>query len=569
MNMAVYTAVDAAKDKTQPTIKISVKDTEPTNGSVKVIIRVTDSSGIKLTKWASGSQRTSYFSKAGYKLKVSAKGYATVTIKKNGTYTFYTIDKAGNTKIKWVEITNIDKTAPTVYLKSTIMNQKATITISSKDTSGIASVTYVKGKLTDTTSAKWISNGKSVADKKTFTVKTDGNYSVLVKDKAGNSRAAYIPVELEMRAVWISYLEFKTTGYTKEEFQSYINEIFDNCVDMNMNTVVVQVRPFGDALYPSKYFPWSKYISGEQGKDPGFDPLAYMVTAAHDRGLKFHAWINPYRITLESSDFSALAEDNYARKWYEDDDEDNDRNVLAFDTNSNGIDNLYYNPASVQVRNLIIKGVQEIVKNYDVDGIHMDDYFYPSLGTKYQTTFDSIEYSDYVISCITKGTVPNTIVNWRRNNVNYLVKRIYSEIKKIDSKVVFGISPQGNIDNLYSSSQHYTDVEKWMSSNEYIDYICPQLYWTFQNKIVPFDKNLDRWLSLRKSSTVNVYVGIPTYLAGSSADTEWKESDDVLKRMVEYGRETGLVDGYIFFRYAFFYNKTTQTEVENLLSILD
>ena len=323
----------AAKDTKKPTITLTVKDTNPTNSSVKVTFKATDASGIKTVKWAKGDQKTSYFSKKGTTVKLS-KSSCTVSIKENGVYTFYAIDKAGNTKIKKLEIKNIDKTAPTVSLKSSVMNQAATITVSSKDDSGIESVQYIKGKVTDVASEKWSTKSKNVSNLKSFTVKSDGTYSVKVNDKAGNATLQTISVTLEMRAMWISYLEFKSTGYTEEEFKAMIDEMFDNSVDLGMNTVIVQVRPFSDALYPSKYFPWSKYVSGTQGKDPGYDPLQYMVDAAHERGLEFHAWINPYRVTLQSGDYSALSEDNPARKWYEDEDTTKNRNVLSFDTDA-------------------------------------------------------------------------------------------------------------------------------------------------------------------------------------------------------------------------------------------
>ncbi|WP_167956581.1 glycoside hydrolase family 10 protein [Anaerosporobacter faecicola] len=559
---------NAAKDTKKPTITLTVKNTEPTNKSVKVTFKATDASGIKTVKWAEGDQKTSYFSKKGTTVKLS-KSTCSVTLKKNGVYTFYALDKAGNTKIKKLEITNIDKTVPTVSLKSTIMNQAATIKVTSKDASGIAKVQYVKGKVTDVTSEKWSTKATEVSNKKSFTVKKNGTYSVMVTDVAGNAKIKTIAVDLEMKAMWISYLEFKSTGYKESEFQALIDEMFDNCVELKMNTVVVQVRPFGDAMYPSKYFPWSKYISGKQGKDPGFDPLEYMVHAAHDRGLEFHAWINPYRVTLESGDYSALAEDNYARKWYEDEDTTNDRNILEFDTNSDKVPNIYYNPASSAVQKLIVNGVKEIVTNYDVDGIHFDDYFYPNLGSKYKKTFDNVEYNAYVEKCITNDKTPNAIEVWRRNNVNSLVKKVYAAIKDVNESVKFGISPAGNINNLYLTTGNYVDVKTWMASDKYIDYICPQLYWSFENKTVPFDKNLDNWLSFRTSSTVSMYVGIPTYRAGSNLEPEWEECDDVLQRMVEYSRSTGKVDGYFFFRYNYFFTKTTQAEVENLLSVLD
>ena len=464
------------------------------------------------------------------------------------------------------KVTNVDTTVPTVELEYSVMNQAATITSVTEDEgSGISSVKYLKGKLTDIDSSKWDTTGIEITETDKFSVRSSGNYSVLVEDSAGNRAIEVIYVELEFKAVWISYLEFLAKlngGFTEEGFTALVDTMFDNVVDMNMNAVVVQIRPFGDAMYESSYFPWSKYISGTQGVDPGFDPLEYMVAAAHERGLEFHAWLNPYRVTLGSTDYTKLALDNPARIWHDDTDTSNNRNILSF----NG--NLYYNPASKEVQTLIANGIKEIVNNYDVDGVHFDDYFYPSLGTKYATTFDNIEYKKYVVECSTSAKVPLAIADWRRNNVNTLVKNIYKSIKKIDSSVQFGISPGGFINSLFSNTGYYVDIKTWLSSDGYIDYICPQIYWTFSNSTYPFDDTVDKWLSYRTSSTVKMYIGIATYKAGSSLEADWKNDDDVLMDQVEYGRNTGLVDGFVFFRYNFFYNKVTKPGVDKLLEIM-
>ncbi|MGB4659233.1 MAG: family 10 glycosylhydrolase [Mobilitalea sp.] len=375
----------------------------------------------------------------------------------------------------------------------------------------------------------------------------------------------------EFNAVWISYLEFNSrlidpdtgeSGFTEERFIALIDEMFDNVVSLNMNAVVVQVRPFGDAMYPSDYFPWSKYISGTQGVDPGFDPLEYMVEAAHSRGLKFHAWINPYRVTNDTTKVSTLSTSNIAREWRTNTSTLDNRNILTFDGK------LYFNPSVVTVRTLIRNGIKEIVENYDVDGIHFDDYFYPTLGANYKKSFDYKEYKVYYYDCKENDETPDSIVVWRRNNVNSLLQNVYSDIKEIDQTVEFGISPGGNISNLLMNDRYYCDVVTWLSEPGYIDYICPQIYWSFSHYSVPFDKTLDRWLALRTNENVKMYVGIATYRAGSSLEEEWKKDSNILKKQVEYSRETGLVDGYIYFRYDFFFMKTTQKAVKNLLSIL-
>jgi uncharacterized lipoprotein YddW (UPF0748 family) len=553
-------------DKESPVFTYKLSTTKPTNKSVTITVTATDAlAGVKEVSYLSGSKEISDFkSGSPTEITLDTKGAGSFKVSKNGSYTVLSTDKTGNQTLQVIKVSNIDTTKPTLTLKYSVMNQKAMITYTAKDTdSNIASIKYLKGNVTDTASEKWTSSGKEVTGGK-FTVTSSGNYSVLTKDAAGNATIKVIYVELEFKAVWISYLEFMSygkSGYSEAKFQDFVDTMFDKVVDMNMNAVVVQVRPFGDAMYPSDYFPWSKYASGTQGVNPGYDPLENMIEAAHDRGLEFHAWLNPYRVTLASTDYSKLSEDNPARVWHDDEDSSNDRNVLSF----NG--NLYYNPSSKEVQTLLVNGIKEIVNNYDVDGIHFDDYFYPSLGTSYASNFDATEYKTYAAECKESGKTALSIADWRRNNVNTLVKNVYSAIKKIDSTVQFGISPAGNYNNLSSNSGYYVDYKTWLSSSSYIDYICPQIYWTFDHSSCPFDDVLDKWLSFRTSSTVKMYVGIATYKAGLTSETGWTDPD-ILKDMVEYGRDTGKVDGYLFFRYDFFNNSTTKAAVDKLLEIL-
>jgi len=374
----------------------------------------------------------------------------------------------------------------------------------------------------------------------------------------------------EFHAVWISYLEFNDRlkdpetgelGFTKERFESVIDEMFDQAVELNMNAVIVHVRPFGDAFYPSEIFPWSKYISGTQGKDPGFDPLDYMVKAAHERGLQFHAWINPYRVTSGTTDVNTLSKDNRARRWFTSKSKEQQRRVLAFGGS------LYYNPSDEWVQFFIRSGVKEIVENYDVDGIHFDDYFYPTLGSNYAKTFDYLEYEAYVAEAKKEGKKPLSIQDWRRDNVNQLIKKVYKTVKSVDKDIVFGISPGGFLDYLVMDDRYYCDIETWLSKSGYVDYIAPQIYWSFSHSKFPFDKTLDRWIKLRKNKDVKIYVGIAVYKAGSGEDKEWNDAE-ILKKQVEYGRNTGQVDGYLYFRHDFFYNKATKKGVEKLLKII-
>lgn len=454
-------------------------------------------------------------------------------------------------------------TGPLITSTYTVMNQIATVNLSIESDQPIKKLTYVQGELSSASSGEWSSRGVDITGKTSFEVYISDTYSILAEDTLGNKSVTYVEVDMEFRAVWISYLEFSSTGYeSAEKFTAQIQEMFQNVVDLKMNAVVVQVRPFSDAMYKSSYFPWSKYASGKQGVDPGFDPMEIMVRIAHELGLEFHAWINPYRVTSSSTNVNTLSKKNPARKWLTDNDTSNDRNVISYGGK------LYYNPASSQVRSLIVKGVKEIVMNYNVDGIHFDDYFYPTLGTNYAKVFDAQEYQEYKAEKIASGaTQILSIADWRRNNVNTLIKYVYMAVHNY-SDAIFGVSPGGYYDKLMMDDRYYVDVKTWLSGNNYVDYICPQLYWSFEHSLYPFDEALEAWMELRTSTTVKIYVGIPVYKAGSKEEAEFKTNSKILRQMVQTGKNSGAVDGYIFYRYAYFYNSTTKKAVNSLLNYL-
>ena len=395
-----------------------------------------------------------------------------------------------------------------------------------------------------------------------------GRVSVL----AAESDETVTEKEREFRAVWIAYYDFGVSHYSNAaDFTTYVNEMFDNAVAMGMNAVVVHVRPFSDAMYKSKYYPWSVYASGKQGVDPGYDPLEIMVEEAHARDLEIHAWLNPYRITpkytLTEEEKTAtplmqktslakrlLSKKNPARKWLSNKTTKDDRRVIAYQAQ------LYYNPAIPEVQQLIINGVKEIVENYDVDGIHFDDYFYPAFTKEtYQTIFDAPEYNAYVKERTAAGKTVVSIDRWRKDNVNTLVKKVYKAIKKIDPDCIFGISPGGFID--YYKNDYfrwYVDYETWMSKPGYIDYICPQLYWSFNTQnTCPYYETLLKWEEALKCDSVKLYVGLPAYKMNTRStvssswgnDSEWY-NQFTLANMITVARETGKTDGFIFFDYA-------------------
>lgn len=369
----------------------------------------------------------------------------------------------------------------------------------------------------------------------------------------------------EMRGVWVSYLDWN--GWAKDEagYKKAMDQTLDLCVQKGLNAVFLQVRPDGDAMYPSQYFPWSKFASGKQGKNPGYDPLAYAVRAAHQRGLQLHAWINPYRITGYLNRYSDLCASNPAIAWAKDGDSSNDRWVLC----QNG--EYYYNPAIPQVRQLIIDGVKEIVTNYEVDGIHFDDYFYPNLDdSKAETWFDYPEYQ--------AGVTSLSVAAWRRNNVNELVRGVYSAVKSIRPQALFGISPEGYLQNLRKDTRQFTDVDAWMTQSGYVDYLMPQIYWGFEAKQngqaagYAFANCLNEWVTLKKKGNVKLYVGLALYKTGTDAVDgnevpEWQRYHDIMKREVQAGRATGQVSGYCFYDLSSLTRAAAAEEVANVTAL--
>ena len=369
----------------------------------------------------------------------------------------------------------------------------------------------------------------------------------------------------EMRGVWVSYLDWN--GWAKDEagYKKAMDQTLDLCVQKGLNAVFLQVRPDGDAMYPSQYFPWSKFASGKQGKNPGYDPLAYAVQAAHQRGLQLHAWINPYRITGYLNRYSDLCASNPAIAWAKDGDSSNDRWVLC----QNG--EYYYNPAIPQVRQLIIDGVKEIVTNYEVDGIHFDDYFYPNLDdSKAETWFDYPEYQ-------ASGT-SLSVAAWRRSNVNELVRGVCSAVKSIRPQALFGISPEGYLQNLRKDTRQFTDVDAWMTQSGYVDYLMPQIYWGFEAKQngqaagYAFANCLNEWVTLKKKGNVKLYVGLALYKTGTDAVDgnevpEWQRYHDIMKREVQAGRATGQVSGYCFYDVSSLTRAAAAEEVANVTAL--
>ncbi len=371
----------------------------------------------------------------------------------------------------------------------------------------------------------------------------------------------------ELKGVWISYLEWDAMPRTEAAFRQAADKMLDNCVSWGMNAIFLHAHSHTDAYYPSDILPWSKFVSNVQGEGPGFDPFGYFVSAAHARGLQVHAWFNPYRITGYQMSWEEVSSQSPVKQWLTDSTEENDRWVLK----QGG--EYYLNPAIPQVQELVVSSVKEVLQKYDVEGIHFDDYFYPSLDdSQPETWFDKPEYD--------QSGSPLSIANWRRENVNQLIQKVNLGVKEVKPSAVFGISPQGYLGNLRSDTSMFTDIDKWLASDQYVDYIMPQLYWGFEAKTsdknpasFAFEKNLSSWIQLKEKGPVKLYLGLAMYRAGTNVSdnnevSEWIRCQDILKRQVEAGRKSGKVSGYCFFSYRSFLEEAAAKEVENLGTVL-
>ena len=547
----------------------------------KMTVTVRASEGIESIKYQTGVRYESYFAKRGKVMAVNGlyESSRTFTMKKNAAYTFYVLTKDGTEKVETIEITDIDREAPHVVLTEERVGEDSLqpvsfITVEATDNNEIADLRYVAGALTDPADPLWDSaEAYEIGGSRVFTVapKKAGTFSVRALDPAGNAMIRTITVVYELppeekRAVWITYLELSDEGYTEEAFRERVRKMFDSALANRMNTVIFQVRPFSDALYRSDYYPWSVYVSGTQGVDPGFDPFAIAVEEAHARGLAIEAYLNPYRI-CRKTDFKKLAENSPAYQWLHDDNEDNDRNVLLFNSM------YYYNPASRDVVDLIVAGVREILQKYDVDGVVFDDYFYPTLGKNYQKNFDAPEYETYCMIEEAAGEEPLSIADWRRQNISGMVHQVWRTVHTYGNDIPFGISPAGNLNNLRSDLQHYVDIDLWCNTPGYVDYVSPQQYWGFESTACAFIENIENWVAVVRSPDVKLYVTLPAHYAVTQPTKEWKENHDVLMRMVTYLRAIDKVDGFYLFRQDFLddiYLKTDELheELNNLLSIL-
>lgn len=344
----------------------------------------------------------------------------------------------------------------------------------------------------------------------------------------------------EFRGVWIATVDNinwpSKPGLSIEEQKKEYIKILEEIKSLNMNAIIMQVRPTADRFYRKPDIePWSKYITGVSGKNPGYDPLAFFIEEAHKRNLEFHAWFNPYRITLKKGE--EIPKGHIALKhkdW-----------IIEYDGK------YYYDPGNPEARRFNEDIIVEVVKNYNIDGVHMDDYFYPypviKKGKKLHFNDDK-SYARYGKDMKRE--------DWRRNNTNLFVKELSEKIKNKKPYVKFGISPFGvwrnnDKDKTGSATRAgaenydtlYADTRTWIKNN-WIDYIVPQIYWDFNLKVARYDVLVEWWKNEVKNSNVNLYIGQAAYKLGSTK--AWRKEDELINQ-IHYNRRTGIVKGNVFF----------------------
>lgn len=355
--------------------------------------------------------------------------------------------------------------------------------------------------------------------------------------------------------VWLNYNEIaelvnKSSNYN--EFKSNIQNIILKFKNYSVNTIFLHTRAFDDSFYNSAQFPVSKYCADSNGKLK-FDVLEAFLDIAHKENMKIHAWINPYRISFDS-DITKLPKDFLPYKWYNEDSQ-NQRLVIC----EKGI---YFNPASVEAQKHIINGIKEIIDNYNVDGIHFDDYFYPDTSPE----IDSSYYNEYVEN---GGYL--SLGNYRRQCVNALISSVYSVIKEKNKTIIFSISPSGSIEN--NINQHFADVKLWASTSGYVDYLIPQIYYGFNNQKYPFENTVMEWEKI-VSEDIGLIIGLPLYKIGEvdkfagQGKNEWIDNNDIISRQIKYIKNNKEIKGYSLYSGSMLYSENLSehniTELNNI-----
>lgn len=346
----------------------------------------------------------------------------------------------------------------------------------------------------------------------------------------------------EMRAVWVATVANidwpSSANLSTLQQQKEFVELLDLCKEYNMNTVVFQIRPAADALYASKYEPWSQWLTGKQGKkpDPYYDPLEFASRECRKRGLDIHVWINPYRAVSDVNLNKTAADHitNLHPDWF-----------ITYGKTK------FFDPALPQTRNFVAKVVADIVRRYDIDAIHMDDYFYPY-------RISGVEFPDgESFKSYPRGFAASQRDDWRRSNVDLIVKQLHDSIKAIKPWVEFGISPFGvwrNIEKDPAGSKTkagqtnyddlFADILKWQHE-QWIDYVTPQIYWEIGKKVADYSILANWWN--RNTYGAQLYIGQAPYRIDPLAkEQSWQSADEII-RQIKLNRKCRQISGSMFF----------------------
>jgi uncharacterized lipoprotein YddW (UPF0748 family) len=342
----------------------------------------------------------------------------------------------------------------------------------------------------------------------------------------------------EFRGIWIATVENidwpsnknLSTDQQKKEFIDIINKLKKD----KFNAVFIQIRPSCDAFYQSSLEPWSEWLSGKQGRAPQlfYDPLKFIIEECHKRAIEVHAWFNPFRSVMDihSSNISANHISRLRPSW----------NVTYGQYK-------WLNPGLPQVRDYVLQVVLDVVKRYDVDGVHFDDYFYP-----YQVHGKKF-HDEKTFALYSRGF--NNLDDWRRDNINLFIKSVSENVKKVKPEIKFGISPFGiwknkNTDpsgSLTSGSESYnstySDSRKWLKEG-WVDYVAPQLYWNIGNRIADY-KSLAEWWN-NNSFSKNVYLGQSIYKIGTDKNSAWHNGHEIPSQ-IKLNRNLEHIKGNVFF----------------------
>ncbi|MFI6701465.1 glycoside hydrolase family 10 protein [Streptomyces sp. NPDC050509] len=369
---------------------------------------------------------------------------------------------------------------------------------------------------------------------------TAGDTALATVAVPGQGAAGHHAPHPALRGMWVASVANRDwpskPGLSADRQRTELLQHLDTAAARKLNAVVFQVRPTADALWPSPYEPWSQYLTGTQGKDPGWDPLGTAVREAHARGLELHAWFNPYRVA-NHTDPTRLSAKHPARVhpgW-----------VLPYGGK------LYYNPGLPEVRKFVQDAMMDAVERYDIDAVHWDDYFYP-YPVAGQVFEDDAAYERYGADFPDKAA-------WRRDNTDRLVRETAERIKKTKKNVRFGISPFGvwrnaATDRLGSDTRAgvqtyddlHADTRGWVRKG-WIDYIVPQLYWNIGYAAADYAKLVRWWDATVRGTGVDLYIGEALYKAGDPAQPAAWQDPAELSRHLTLAKDFAGVRGHCYF----------------------